>query len=180
MRFEWGAEKNRINQQNHDGIAFESAALVFDDPDAIFRKDRIVSGEQRWHAIGAAAGAVLPLSTCIAWRMNMTKRKPSASSRPAKLISVSAESIFGKPASKQQKAVLSRIAKRQAAGDDSGIDYSDIPPLTDAQLAQFRRAPKVLVATRIDKEVYDWLMQYGKGYSSRINGILRAVMERTR
>ena len=93
---------------------------------------------------------------------------------------MSARSIFGKPASKEQKAALSRIMKRQAAGDDSEIDYSDIPPLTDAQLAQFRRAPKVLVAARIDKEVYDWLMQYGKGYSSRINGILRTVMERTR
>jgi uncharacterized protein (DUF4415 family) len=82
--------------------------------------------------------------------------------------------------SKAQKDVLSRIAKRQAAGDDSGIDYSDIPPLTDEQLAQFRRAPKVLVAARIDKEVYDWLMKYGKGYSTRINGILRRVMEGTR
>ena len=59
MRFEWDAEKNRINQQTHDGIAFESAALVFDDPHAVFRKDRVVSGEQRWHAIGAASGAVL-------------------------------------------------------------------------------------------------------------------------
>ena len=110
----------------------------------------------------------------------MTKRKPSASSRREKVISVSAESMLGRPASKERKAVLSRIAKRQAAGDDSGIDYSDIPRLTNAQLAQFRRAAKVLVAARIDKEVYDWLMQYGKGYSSRINGILRTVMERTR
>ena len=79
----------------------------------------------------------------------MTKKKSSASSRAAKQISVSAESIFSKPVSKAQKGVLSRIAKRQAAGDDSGIDYSDIPPLTDEQLAQFRRAPKVLVAARI-------------------------------
>ncbi len=110
----------------------------------------------------------------------MAKKKPSVSSRPGKLISVNAESIFSKPLSKKQKAVLSRIAKRQAAGDDSGIDYSDIPPLTDKQLAQFRRTPKVLVAARIDREVYDWLMQYGKGYSTRINGILRAVMERAR
>ena len=110
----------------------------------------------------------------------MTKKKSSASSRPAKQIRVSAESIFSKPVSKAQKGVLPRIAKRQAAGDDSGIDYSDIPPLTDEQLAQFRRAPKVLVAARIDKEVYDWLMKYGKGYSTRINGILRRVMEGTR
>jgi uncharacterized protein len=59
MRFEWDGEKNRINQLNHGGIAFESAALVFDDPHVIFCKDRIVSGEQRWHAIGAAQRAVL-------------------------------------------------------------------------------------------------------------------------
>jgi uncharacterized DUF497 family protein len=59
MRFEWDSEKNWINQQKHGGIAFESAALVFDDPHVIFRKDRIVTGEQRWHAIGAAEAAVL-------------------------------------------------------------------------------------------------------------------------
>jgi uncharacterized protein (DUF4415 family) len=52
--------------------------------------------------------------------------------------------------------------------------------LTNEQLAQFRRIPKVLVAARIDREVYDWLMQYGKGYSTRINSILRTVMDRTR
>ena len=93
---------------------------------------------------------------------------------------MSAESIFSKPANKEQNAVLSGIAKRQARGDDSGIDYSGVPSLSDEQLAQFRRAPKVLVAARIDQEVYDWLMQYGKGYSTRINGILRTVMERSR
>ena len=93
---------------------------------------------------------------------------------------MSAESIFSRPPSKKQKAALSRIAKQQAAGDDSDIDYSDIPPLTDRQLAQFRRTPKVLVAARIDREVYDWLLGYGGGYSTRINSILRAVMERAR
>jgi uncharacterized protein (DUF4415 family) len=82
--------------------------------------------------------------------------------------------------SKSQKSVLSRIARRQAAKDDSGIDYSEIPALTDKQLAQFKRAPKVLVAARLDKEVYDWLLKYGRGYSTRINGILRAVMEGNR
>ena len=93
---------------------------------------------------------------------------------------MSAESIFSKPPDKKQKDVLLRIAKRQAAGDDSDIDYSDIPPLTDEQLKQFRRTPKVLVAARIDREVYDWLLQYGPGYSTRINNILRTVMQRAR
>ena len=93
---------------------------------------------------------------------------------------MSAESIFGSPPNKRQKAVVSRIAKRQAAGDDSGIDYSDIPALTDEQLAGFRRSPKVLVAARLDRDVYDWLKQYGDGYSTRINYILRIVMSRAR
>ena len=59
MRFEWDSEKNRINQRKHGGIAFEIAAFVFDDPQAMFRKDRIVAGEQRWLAIGAVQGALL-------------------------------------------------------------------------------------------------------------------------
>ena len=88
--------------------------------------------------------------------------------------------MFSKPLTRRQTATLARIAKRQAAGDDSGIEYSDIPPLTDEQLAQFRRAPKVLVAARLDRDVYDWLKKYGEGYSTRINSILRAVMSRAR
>jgi len=76
----------------------------------------------------------------MAKKKSASRNGPQTASLPAKLISVSAESIFGKPPSKKQKAVLSRIAKRQAAGDDSGIDYSDIPRLTDKQLAQFRAA----------------------------------------
>ena len=88
--------------------------------------------------------------------------------------------MLSRPLNKRQKSVLARIAKRQAVGNDSGIDYSDIPPLTDEQLARFRRAPKVLVAARLDREVYDWLKKYGDGYSTRINNILRAVMSRAR
>ena len=87
-----------------------------------------------------------------------------------------AEDIFNKPLTRKQKAQLERLKKMP----DSEIDYSDIPPLTDEQLAQFRRAPKVLVAARLDRDVYDWLKQYGEGYSTRINSILRAVMSRVR
>lgn len=93
---------------------------------------------------------------------------------------MSAESIFSKPLNKRQAAVLARIAKRQAAHDDSGINYADIPPLTDAQLARFRRTPKVLIAARLDRDVYEWLRKYGEGYSTRINHILRAVMSTAR
>ena len=61
MRFEWDDEKNRINQRKHDGLAFETATLVFNDPLAVLRKDRFIEGEQRWHAIGSVLGTVLLL-----------------------------------------------------------------------------------------------------------------------
>ena len=73
--------------------------------------------------------------------------------------------------------MLGRIANLQAAGNDSEIDYSDIPPLSEAQLASaFRPAAKQLVAVRLDRDVLTWLKQYGSGYSTRINAILPAAM----
>ncbi|HEY3743017.1 MAG TPA: BrnT family toxin [Bryobacteraceae bacterium] len=59
MRFEWDAEKNRSNQNKHSGIDFETASRVFADPDLILRRDRIVDGEQRWHAMGIVWKTVL-------------------------------------------------------------------------------------------------------------------------
>jgi len=44
-------------------------------------------------------------------------------------------SASGRRSSKPQRAVLKEFAAKQAAEDDSGIDYSDIPPLTDQQMA---------------------------------------------
>jgi uncharacterized protein (DUF4415 family) len=107
-------------------------------------------------------------------------KKSSASSRPGKQIRVSAESIWNKPLTDRQKAALNRVAGRQKRADASQIDYSDIPAFTDKQLTQFRRPPKKLVAVRLDADVFEWLQQYGAGYSTRINNVLRAVMSRGR
>ena len=105
-------------------------------------------------------------------------KKQSVSSQPAKPIRVSAESIWSKPLSKRRQAVVDRVAKKQARGDDADIDYSDIPALTDKQLTQFKRAPKKLVAVRLDADVFAWIRQFGAGYSTRINNVLREVMLR--
>ena len=105
-------------------------------------------------------------------------KKSSASSRRGKRVSVSAEPIWNKPLSKRQEGVLKGISQRQAAGDDSEIDFSDIPELSEEQLRSGRRPAKRLVAVRLDPDVLEWLKQYGEGYSSRINNILRAVMSR--
>ena len=67
------------------------------------------------------------------------RKKRSASSRREKPVRVSAESIWSKSFTERQKAVLARVEGRQKRGDASKIDYSDIPRLTDKQLAEFRR-----------------------------------------
>ena len=108
-------------------------------------------------------------------------KKLSASSQPARLVSRTSEDIKNKKWSEKEKESLRQIAKRQAAGDDSQIDFSDIPPLTDEQWAgmtRFRdRKPKVPVSFRIDAEVLVWLKSKGDGHLTRINGILTNVME---
>ena len=51
------------------------------------------------------------------------------------------------------------------------------PPLSEEQLASaFPPKSKQLVALRLDRDVLAWLKQYGSGYSTRINVILRAAM----
>ena len=77
-----------------------------------------------------------------------------------------------------------RIAARQAVGDDSGIDYGEIPRLTDEQLAKMVRLrdirPKVPVSVRLDPRVLEWLKSKGEGHLTRINDILTNLMEAER
>ncbi len=93
---------------------------------------------------------------------------------------MSAESIWNKPLTERQKTSLDAVARRQKRAVVREIDYSDIPALTDKQLTQFRRPPKKLVAVRLDADVFEWLQQYGAGYSTRINNVLRVVMSQGR
>ena len=93
---------------------------------------------------------------------------------------MSAESIWTKPLTERQKTALAGVARRQKRDDVSRIDYSDIPKLSEKQLTQFRRPPKKLVAVRLDADVFEWLQQYGAGYSTRINHVLRVVMSKGR
>ena len=59
-QFEWDPAKARANLTKH-GVAFEDAALVWDDPLHLVRFDRFEAGEERWHALGMATGVVLIL-----------------------------------------------------------------------------------------------------------------------
>jgi len=64
--------------------------------------------------------------------------------------------------------------------DETPIDYSDIPELDDnffrrAILARDLRKKQLTI--RLDPDVLDWLKGHGRGYQTRINRILRVVME---
>ncbi len=74
---------------------------------------------------------------------------------------------------KSLKSDLKRVDKIQ----DQDIDYSDSPPLDDSFFERMTvelPEKKDQVTLRIDHAVLDWLKGQGKGYQTRINGILRA------
>jgi hypothetical protein len=60
MRFIWEERKSRRNLAKHK-VSFETAMLVFDDPRAISRLDRIEHGEERWQTLGLAGRIVVLL-----------------------------------------------------------------------------------------------------------------------
>lgn len=91
------------------------------------------------------------------------------------------EDIRNRKWTDEEKATVRRLAASQAAGDDSDIDFSDIPELTPEQLARMVRfrdvRNKVPVSVRLDREVLDWLKSKGEGHLTRINDILHNLME---
>ena len=77
---------------------------------------------------------------------------------------------------KSIKRDLARIDRLR----DSDIDYSDIPPLDRSFLTRATAAwppAKKQLTIRLDEDVLLWLKGHGRGYQTRINRILRVVME---
>jgi uncharacterized protein (DUF4415 family) len=64
---------------------------------------------------------------------------------------------------------------------DEDIDFSDIPEKTDwsnAVRGKFYRPIKKSVTVRLDADVIAWLKSKGEGYQTRLNAMLRQMMER--
>jgi len=77
---------------------------------------------------------------------------------------------------KSIKSDLARIDRMK----DVEIDYSDIPPLDKTFLSRAATAwppVKKQLTIRLDVDVLAWLQRDGRGYQTRINRILRVVME---
>jgi len=63
---------------------------------------------------------------------------------------------------------------------DAEINYSDIPALDKSFLKKATAAwppVKQQLTIRLDEDVLAWLKGHGRGYQTRINRILRVVME---
>ncbi|MGA1993931.1 MAG: BrnT family toxin [Bryobacteraceae bacterium] len=60
MVFAWDEKKNRINRRKH-GVSFETAARIFEDPNVVSYRDRVVAEEERWHSIGCAGAIAILL-----------------------------------------------------------------------------------------------------------------------
>ena len=69
---------------------------------------------------------------------------------------------------------------------DEDIDYSDMPAMTQEQLARFvpakllnrslYRPVKIPVKINYDADVLEWFRSFGKGYQTRMNAALREYM----
>ena len=104
-------------------------------------------------------------------------KKRSALSRREKLVRKNASDIRAYAKTSEYKAEIARLKSMP----DSAIDFSDIPELTEEQLARLVRARlkprKTPVSIRVDSDVLHWLkLQGGAGYQTRINRLLRKAM----
>lgn len=78
-----------------------------------------------------------------------------------------------------KKSIRSDLARIDRLHDRE-IDYTDIPPLDKSFLKKATTAwppAKKQLTIRLDADVLAWLKAQGKGYQTRINRILRVVME---
>jgi uncharacterized protein (DUF4415 family) len=71
--------------------------------------------------------------------------------------------------------------KALSALPDDQIDTSDMPPLTEAFWENavrnpFYRPVKQQITVRMDADVLTWLRSMGRGYQTKLNGILRHAM----
>ena len=77
------------------------------------------------------------------------------------------------PLTEEQKSEISELVKM----NDSEIDTSDIPEnsLSNGQFyyANALKIKKEKISTNIDKDNLEWLKSAGKGYQTRLNGVIR-------
>lgn len=108
------------------------------------------------------------------------KTKSDAESFQREKLVVRSEDDFRRFAKSTAAKAMAANLKAKGAGPSSA-DLEEIPELTSDELASARRAvPKVSVTSRLDADVVEWLKAGGGKYQTRMNRILRAVMNRSK
>jgi uncharacterized protein (DUF4415 family) len=80
-----------------------------------------------------------------------------------------------KKVTKQQKREIAALAARK----DADIDLSEVPEVIDwrgAEIGKFYRPAKKPVTMRLDEDILAWLKEYGPGYQTKANILLRHAM----
>lgn len=92
--------------------------------------------------------------------------------------------------SEESSVLARRVAKKGKSIKQRRIDFSDIPELSDEQLAAMRRVgrpplgdePRKLIAIRLDPKILEWVKataaRKGRQYQSLINDILAKEMRK--
>lgn len=90
----------------------------------------------------------------------------------------------------KESSVLARRVAKKEKGIRQRVDFSDIPELSDEQLAVMRRVgrpplgdePRKLIAIRLDPKILQWVKttaaRRGRQYQSLINDILAKEMRK--
>lgn len=104
----------------------------------------------------------------------MNTKKSAGSFRPEKLIRKSAADI--RAYAKSPQAKIDGARSRAFGPAPSAADLEEIPEFTDQEL-EIMRPAKEVITMRVDCDVLAWFRQKGH-YQTRINRILRRVMER--
>ena len=157
---------------------------MFHDPLCISVQDRFEHGEPLWQSVGMVDGFLLLLLAHTVHDRDdgIEVVRIISARRPAKLEKNAMNKISFKsgslpPLTPTQRKELKALAKLP----DSTIDTSDIQPSSATQWAQavqgrFYKPKKTATTVRVDADVLAWLKSDGKGYQTRINGILRDAM----
>ena len=91
------------------------------------------------------------------------------------------EDIGNRKWSKGELQAIQRISIRQAKDQACENGLTQIPALTEVELASMVRLrdvqSKVAVSVRLDPRVLAWLKSKGQGHLTRINDILLNLME---
>lgn len=107
-------------------------------------------------------------------RTKAKRTRQSGSSQRGKRLLVSAENIKLTPRLISELTMVNR--------PDKAIDFSDAPEAADfrgAVRGRFYRPVKKTISIRLDADVIAWVRSRGGRYQTRINAILREIMERS-